>query len=177
MSENKLLNILKSRERNFTKLTEQALRIFIVELRDAVSKELYNNEPIELFLFDVSILPQNFRFARVEGKINTYDIGDKIETENGDIEITLENFWDFSKTFSIIAPMSLLDEPDVDMLCEYLRQVKDNSDKIPESILQEYNISDTNGTNSEIGEFAKIDKELDELQLMALKLTKNVSVH
>lgn len=173
MTKNRVMELLKSREKNYIKTTEDAMRLFIMELKEALEEEFYGGKTVELFLTDLNIIPQNFRFVKIEGKLNTLSIGDKIDTGDGEIELTLENFWDFSKNFSLIIPISLLDEAEVEPIQEYLREVKNNADKIPQQILDNNKVTSDNA----IKEFKKVEKELDEVQLMALKLFKSASVH
>lgn len=174
---NRVLELLKTREKTYMALTEQALKAFIHELKTALEKEFYQGKTVELFLTDINIVPQNFRFARIEGKVNTNDIGQTITTATGEeVEITLENFWDFSSNLVLIIPFSLLDEADPDMLANYIKQLKENSLKMPEGVLKENSISTPEEQIVE-NSFTKVDKTLDDVQLMALKLLKSISIH
>lgn len=171
---NNVLETIKEREKMYATLTEKAIKIFINELRDAMQQALFDGNTTELFINNVGILPQNFRFCRVEGKISPHDLGDKIELETGEIvEIGLENFWDYSELFTVIVPFSLLDEPDVEQLIEYFQKVKENDGEIPMDTKLRHNKEIENDSDKNIvGEL-----NLDDTQKALLKTLKNTSLH
>lgn len=176
MVKNQILEIIKEREKTYVKLTEDAIKLFIDPLKDAMQEAFYDSRNVELYILDVGIVPQNFRFLRIEGKIITVNIGDVIEVEGESIEIDLENIWDFATPFSMIVPAALLDDADSSKLSEYLIKVKENNNKIPESLMKKHSPSSSNDTKRS-KEFEKVDKDLDETQRMELKYLKNLSVH
>lgn len=173
MNKNRILEIIKNREKSYVEKTEEAINLFLPNLKRGMEIAFFESKQIELYILDVSILPQNFRFLRVEGKLITNFIGDKIEVEGETIEIDIENLWDFARPFSIVLPASLLDEGEAEDVSKYLIQVRENNDKIPVSILKE-NHDDISTVKKE---FKKVNKELDEAQLFALKYFKSPSVH
>lgn len=170
---NRVLETIKNREKNYTQLTEQAIGYFINDLKAAMENSLFKDSNIELFINDVAILPQNFRFCRIEGRVALYSIGDKISVNSEDsVEIGLENFWDFAEIFTVVIPFSLLDEPDVDKLVEYFNKVKENGDKIPDETIKK--LKKEEETNKD---FLKVNKDLDDIQKLSMKIMKNSSVH
>lgn len=168
-----MLEIIKEREKTYVEKTEKAIEIFLPNLKRGMELALFESENIELYVLDVSILPQNFRFLRVEGKFITASIGEKIKVDDELVEVDIENLWDFAKPFSVIIPASLLDEGEAEDVAEYLTKVRENDDKIPVKILKE-NTSDISTVKKE---FEKVDKELDEAQVFALKYFKSPSIH
>lgn len=169
---NKILEAIKDRESYYVKSTEKVISSFILEVKEALEHSLFKGSTVELFINDVSILPQNFRFCRLEGRVATYTIGDKITTKDGgSVDIGLENFWDFAEFFTLVIPFSLLDEPEVEKLTEYFLAVKKNDGKM-------LDMSDNKSQrNAETKEFVGMDKELDHVQKFILKTLKNSSVH
>lgn len=169
---NKILEIIKNRDKSYISETEKALEIFLLDLKKSMQRVLFDSKPIELFITDIGILPQNFRFCKLEGKIAKKEIGDKLmESVDSDAEVNLDNFWDVAEPFTLIIPFSLLDEPVVDTLDEYFTKVKENEGKIPESTL------DNKNDNEETKEFFNAKKELDSTQKLDIKYIKNSSVH
>lgn len=174
MVKNDLLELIKEREKTYVKITEQAINMFIQPLKEAMEKAFFDSNSIELYILDVGIVPQNFRFLRVDGKLITVNVGDKLDIDGENVEVDLENLWDFAKQFSIIIPAALLDDAETDQIVDYLIKVKNNNDKIPESIMKENKVTPS---DNEIKEFQKINKELDDSQLMELKYLKSSSIH
>lgn len=174
MVKNKLLELIKDREKSYVQNTERVIEMILPSLKEGLEKAFYNSENVDLYILDVGIVPQNFRFLRIDGKIITVDIGDKIDVGEGQVEVDIENIWDFARQFSLIIPALLLDEKNSDQIADYLIKVKDNNDKIPESVMKEHKI-DREYEN--VREFEKVDKKLDKTQLIALKYFKSSSIH
>ena len=176
MEKNKIIELILIREKHYLKITEKLFQLFSKELKQGMEEALYDGKNLELYVNDIGLVPQNFRFARIEGKIAKHDIGEKIHIDDTKfIEITLDNFWDFADTFTIIIPVALLDEPEVSKIAKYLKLVKENDGQIPENLLNANNIKKSKAMGER--EFVQVAKELDEAQLLALKLLKSNSVH
>lgn len=173
MIKNRLLEIIKDREKSYVEKTEKAIEIFLPNLKKGMEIAFFDSKEIELYVLDVSILPQNFRFLRIEGKFITTSIGDKIKIDDELVEVDIENLWDFARPFSVIVPASLLDEGEPEDLSDYLLKVRENNDRIPVKILKE----NPSSVSTAKKEFEKVDKELDEAQLFALKYFKSPSIH
>jgi hypothetical protein len=173
MDKNKVIELILKREKHYIQVTEQIFTIFNRELKQGIENALFDGQAIELYVNDIGIVPQNFRFVRVEGKLAKYDIGESLEIdETKSVDITLENFWDFADAFTIIIPVSLLDKPETEKIEEYLKLVKENEGNIPPSILESNKIESNNDK-----EFVQVERELDDIQKMALKSLKSKSVH
>jgi len=175
MIKSEILEIIKNRERAYVESTERAIELFLPTLKAGLEKALFQSKNIEMYILDVSIVPQNFRFLRIDGKIITVNVGEKMKLEDEVIEVDLENIWDFAKPLSVIIPASLLDEGDENAIADYFIKVRENDDKIPNSIMSDSNAPEVKDTN--VTEFEKSDKNLDEVQLMALKYFKSPSIH
>lgn len=173
MIKNKLLEIIKKREKTYIQHTEEAINMFLPALKTAFEHAFYDGKTVEMYVLDVSIIPQNFHFLKIEGQLITVNVGDKIETDSGEIEVDVENIFDFARNFSVIAPASMLEDNDHEQIKDYLLEVRDNNDKIPESILKNHKVK----TSTSGREFEKVEKELDEVQRMALRYFKSPNIH
>lgn len=173
MRKSRLLEIMRDREKVYVEKTEQAIEMFLPTLKKGMELAFFDSQEIELYVLDIFIVPTNFRFMRIEGKFITVSLGDKIKIDDNLVEVDMENLWDFAKPFSVMIPASLLESGEAGDIAEYLIKVRENNDKIPAEILKE----NTSNVNTVKKEFKKIDKELDEAQLFALKYFKSPSIH
>ena len=176
---NRVLKLIREREKNYIELTEQAIELFISELKPAIEKHLFNGKVIELYLNNVGILPQNFRFCVIEGKVSTDFIGDIVTLATGEeVEITLDNFSEVAESFTLVVPFSLLDDADEERFAEYFMKAKETDGMVDTAKIEKLTSSDGKGGEApKTSEFTKVDKEFDETQKMAMKYIKNVSIH
>lgn len=175
MVKNRILELIKKREKYYADTTEEAIKLFIHPLKDALEQALYIGHDIELHVLDISIVPQNFTFLRIEGKVLTVSVGDTVTVEDDTVTVDIENLWDFANPFVLIIPASFLDEAESSQIVGYLNKVKENAGKVPMEYLNNTQHSQTE--SRVLKEFITLDKKLDEVQLMALKLLKTNSIH
>lgn len=177
-----IAEVLRSREDISAKLTQKILKHFINEIKEAIQQELYD-EPIDLFLFNIQFLPENTNFVCIEGKVSTFNLGDDTPDYSEDPHITEENYWKYGEYLNIIIPLELIEKPDVNEMTNYIKQLGNNNSLIPPNIIEKYS---KNNNEDESPKFniqdesaivSDLNKDLDEIQVMALKLYDNTSIH
>lgn len=132
--------ILKERESNYIKKTEEVLLGFFRPLKNAIQDVIYNGEDVQLVIKGLKPLTHNLDYVTITLSVAAYDIGDVIPVRDDPdsdsyqrtVEITEENFWSFADIISINFPISILETKDDDTIKEFVGEVYENDIPIPE---------------------------------------------
>lgn len=132
--------ILKEREENYIKKTEEILMGFFQPLKKALEDVIYGGEKITIVIKGLRPITQNLNYISLSISAANYEIGDLVPVEKesednlfGDTEqITEENFWKFADTINLNIPISVLETKDETTMIEFLEEVYDHEIPIPD---------------------------------------------
>lgn len=130
--------LLKERELNYIKTTEQIVSGFIQPLKSAIEDVIYDGDDIEMAIKNVRPILQNLKYVSISLTTANYSLGDMIpvtDDESGavskTIEITDENFWTLADNIDINVPVSVLETQDETVISDFLYDVYENDGPVP----------------------------------------------
>jgi hypothetical protein len=132
--------LLKEREKNYIKKSEEIIMGFLQPLKKAIENVIYDGEDIQLVIKGVEPITKNLDYISLTLATASYSIGDIVPVRDDPesdsfqrtVEIDEENFWSFSDTLNINAPIVILETKDEDTITEFLREIYHNDVPIPD---------------------------------------------